>query len=294
MSISVIEYLTRGTHNFLRGDATEVRAVIPRAEEVLPRPQTIFLKDEIETPLLGFPILRSKRLAALEKALEIFLEAEIEAQIAVYRRQGFNSRAYAERWEHYRTRLAQAMENFTVARHGGNYGAIFWLHHSLAVVRLLNPIPKRLLRQDLNLGREHGDEIKYKIFFKWIDKVVNAAYDTANRLAPELAEEEDALFPTLLALMRDNVLIFTEDYIGPDLSQLTSYFNGCLRIDGRDLRQRLAALERWHEKSYASDPVLRAAVAQLLGDEPQTEARSLLNRAGYVSFLASHVTYSPA
>ncbi len=291
MSISVIEHLTRGTYNFLRGDATEIRAVIPRVEEILPRPQTIFLQDESAPPLLGFPILKSQKLAALEKALEIFLEAELEAQCAVYLRRGFDSRAYAEKWEQYRVRLAQAMENVTVARHGGNYAAIFWLHHSLAVLRHLHPIPKRLLRQDLNLGREHGDEVKYKVFFKWIDKVVNAAYDTAHRLAPELAEEEDALFPPLLALMRDNVLIFTEDYIGPDLSQLTSYFNGCLKIDGRDLRQRLAALERWHEKSYASDQVLRAAVVRLLGDEPQTETRSLLNRAGYASFLSSHATY---
>ena len=291
MSISVIDHLTRGTYSFLRGDATEIRAVIPRTEEILPQPQMIFLQDETEAPLLGFPILKSQKLGALEKALETFLEAELEAQFAVYLRRGFDSRAYAEKWEGYRARLAQAMENVTVARHGGNYAGMFWLHHSLAVVRHLNAIPKRLLRQDLKLGREHGDEVKYKVFFKWIDKVVNAAYDTAHRLAEELTEDEDALFPPLLALMRDNVLIFTEDYIGPDLSELTSYFNGCLKIDGRDLRKRLKALQQWHEKSFATDRVLRAAATQLLGDEPQTETRSLLNRAGYASFLSSHARY---
>ena len=292
MSISVIDHLTRGTYSFLRGDAAEIRAVIPRAEEILPRPQMIFLDDETEPPLFGFPILSSQKLRALERALEVFIEAERDAQFAVFRRQGFDSRAYAERWEHYRARLAQVMENVTVARHGGNFAGIFWLQHSIAVVRTLQAIPKHLLRQDLNLGREHGDEVKYKVFFKWIDKVVNAAYDTAHRLASELEEDEDALFPPVLALMRDNVLIFTEDYIGPDLSQLTSYFHGCLKIDGRDLRQRLAALERWHERSYATDRMLHAAVSRLLGDEPQTETRSLLNRAGYASFLSSHVTYS--
>ena len=31
--------------------------------------------------------------------------------------------------------------------------------------------------------------------------------------------------------MRDNVLIFTEDYVSPDLTELSSYFSGCLKID---------------------------------------------------------------
>ncbi len=290
----VIDHLTRGTYNFLRSDPAEIRVVIPRAEEILPKPQMIFLEKETEAPLFGFPILQAQKLRDLEESLEAFLEAELEAQFGVYLRQGFDTRAKADKWKNYRIRLARAMENVTVARHGGNYAGIFWLQHSLAVARYLLAIPKRLLRRDLNLGREHGDEVKYKVFFKWIDKVVNAAYDTAHRLAPELEEDEVALFPPLLALMRDNVLIFTEDYIGPDLSQLTSYFHGCLKIDGRDLRQRLAALEQWHEKSIQTDRVLRAAVSDLLGDEPQTETRNLLNRAGYVSYLSNHVTYSPA
>ncbi len=294
MPIPVIDHLTRGTYSFLRGDLAEIRATIPRVEEILPKPQMIFLEKETEAPLFGFPILQARKLRALEEALNAFLEAELEAQFAVHLRQGFDTRAKAEKWESYRIRLAQAMENVTVARHGGNYAGIFWLHHSLAVVRHLIAIPKRLLRQDLNLGREHGDAVKYRVFFKWIDKVVNAAYDTAHRLAPELEEDEVALFPSLLALMRDNVLIFTEDYIGPDLSQLTSYFHGCLKIDGRDLRQRLTALEQWHDKNILTDRVLRAAVSDLLDDEPRTETRRLLNRAGYASFLSSHVTYSPS
>ncbi len=294
MPKTVIDHLTRGTYSFLRGDPAEIRAVIPRVEELLPEPQIIFLEKETEAPLFGFPILQVQSLLDLEESLNVYLEAELEAQFAVFLRQGFDTRAKAEKWEHYRARLARAMENVTVARHGGNYAAIFWLHHSLAVVRHLLAIPKRLLRLDLNLGREHGDEVKYKVFFKWIDKVVNAAYDTAHRLAPELEEDEVALFPSLLALMRDNVLIFTEDYIGPDLSQLTSYFHGCLKIDGRDLRQRLVALEQWHDKNIRDDRVLRAAVSDLLADEPRTETRILLNRAGYASYLSSHDTYSPS
>ncbi len=290
MSNSIIDLLARGSYSFLRSDSLEIRRLIPQAAEILPRPQTIFREDETEAPLFGFPILTHK-LRALERALEIFLEAEREAQFAVHLRHAFDTRAYAEKWEQYRARLQQAMENVTVARHGGNFAAIFWLYHSLAVVGHLQEIPKRLRREDLTLGREHGDEVKYRVFFKWIDKVVTAAYDIAHGLATELEEDEDALFPPVLALMRDNVLIFTEDYIGPDLNELTSYFNGCLKIDGRDLRQRLTALEQWHRKSFEMDRGLRAAAAHLLGGEPQAESRDLLNRAGYASFLAGQAEY---
>lgn len=294
MPKSVIDHLTRGTYSFLLNDPAEIRRVIPQAREVLPEPQMIFPEDESAAPFYGFPILLSQQMAALDKALEVYLDAERDAQFAYHLRQGFDSRAYAEKWERYRVRLSQVMENVTVSRHGGNYAGIFWLYHSLEVVRHLHEVPKRLRRQDLTLGREHGDDVKYKVFFKWIDKVVTAAYDTANRLTSELEEEEDTLFPQILALMRDNVLIFTEDYISPDLSELASYFQGCLKIDGRDLRQRLSALETWHRNNLEKDGTLRAAVIHLLGGEGQAEPRSLLSRSGYVSFLSSHVAYKPS
>ncbi len=291
MSKTVIDHLVRGTFSFLLSVPEEIRRAVPQAEEVLPCPQVIFPENEAESPLRGFPVLRSRTLDALEKTLEVYLDAECDAQFAYHLRQGFDSRAYAEKWESYRARLTQVMENVTVSRHGGNYAAIFWLYHSSAVVGHLQAIPRHLRRQDLTLGREHGDEVKYKVFFKWIDKAVTTVYDTAHRLSSELEEEEDALFPPILALMRDNVLIFTEDYIGPDLSELSSYFNGCLKIDGRDLRQRLSSLETWHRNVLARDPVLRAAVTHLLGSQPQGDPQSLLSRPGYVSFLSSHPSY---
>lgn len=291
MSNSVIDHLQRGSYNFLSSEAAEIRRIIPDVESVLPEPQLIFPDDESAPPFVGFPVLKSQKLEALEKALEAYLEAECEVQFVRHMRQSFDTKAYAGKWERYRAMLRQAMENVTLARHGGNYAGIFWLYHSSQVARHLHGIPTRLRRQDLTLGREHGDEVKYKVFFKWIDKTVTAAYDTANHMAEELDETEDALFPAVLALMRDNVLIFTEDYIGPDLSQLSSYFNGCLNIDGRDLRQRLAVLERWHQRNIESDRVLRAAVTHLLGADFQNDAVSLLNRTGYVSFLSNHVSY---
>ena len=143
-------------------------------------------------------------------------------------RESFDSRAFAAKWEHYRGLLSKVLENAIASSFGNHYPDIFWLHHSLFVARYVKGIPKRILHRDTNLGRERGDELKYRIYQKWIDRVVNLTYDIAHRLAAELQDDEDSLYPPCLSLMRDNVLILTEDFISPDLSDLQSYFQGCL------------------------------------------------------------------
>ncbi|RMH21234.1 MAG: hypothetical protein D6696_06315 [Acidobacteria bacterium] len=293
MPSSLLEHLSRGLYSFLRPDPEEIRRVIPDAERVLPTPQSIFLEDESATPLIGFPVLRSRGLGALEEALERYLKSEEEAQIAYERRQGFDSQTYARRWERYRALLNQVTENVIAASQSQLYAGIFWLMHSLMVARRLKEIPRRIVRQDLEFGRRRGDAIKYRVFLKLIDRVVTLTYDVVHRLAAEVEEGEDALFPALLDRMRDNVLILTEDHVSPDLSELTSYFNGHLRIDGRDLRQRLKAVADWHARAVTEDPVLRGALTSLLGarEEAETGSRSPLTYPGYLTFLSQRPDY---
>ncbi len=291
MSKSVIEHLSRGVFAFLKPEPGEIRRVIPNSHDVLPEPRSIFLEDESATPLIGFPILLSPQLQVLEDALTGYLQAETEAQCAYLKRQPFDSRAYAARWERYRTLLEKVLEHATTSSPGGDFPAIFWLHHSSAVSRFVQEIPKRLRRADLNLGRDHGDSVKYKVYLRWVDRVVTLNFDVANRIAREVDAGEEALFPSLLATMRDNLLIFTEDYVSPDLSELTSYFNGCLDQDGRDLRQRLAQTEEWNRQQLTVDPLLRAAVTELLEVDLGDDSRSLLTRSGYAGFLSRHPAY---
>ncbi len=292
MSNPVIEHLARGKYGFLRGDPVEIRTILPGVDDILPRPQLIFLEDEDAPPITGFPILVTNKQRALEEVLVDYLRAEEEAQCAYHKRQPFDSRAYASRWERYLQALARVLENVTFSSHGGDYPAIFWLHHSLSVARYLHELPRRLRRQDLTLGRDHGDEIKYKIFSKWAERVVALNRETAARLSAEMDEVAEALFPELLTLMCDNVLILTEDYVSPDLNELASYFNGWLKQDGRELRQRLTQLDEWHRKNLHNDPVLRSAVTHLTGGDPDDEHGAFLTRPGYLPFLSQHVTYS--
>lgn len=294
MPNTLLEHLSRGVFSFLEPEPEEIRSVIPAVETMLPEPQQIFLRNETATPLIGFPVLQSRQLRRLEEALVDYLEMEEEVQLSFQNRDTFDSKLYAQLWERYRSIFTRMTENVTVSSYGQNYPGVLWLYHSHQIARRIKEVPKRLLRRDLTTGREHGDALKYKVLFKFIDRVVTLTYDVVHRIAAEIEEEEDALFPSILAFMRDNVLILTEDYVSPDLTELNSYFHGHLGLDGRDFRQRLGRLEEWHEKNLRTDPVMRSAVANLLHREVDSDERSLFHRPGYLSFLSSHVTYSPA
>ncbi len=292
MSNLLLEHLARGTFNFVRPEPEELAKAIPGYEQLLPVPQKIFLSDEAATPLSGFPILRTPGLQAMDEAFEDYLSAEEESHYAYHNRQPFDSRLYASRWERYRELLATATENLAVSSYGQRFPSVFWLHHSMHIARCLKLVPKRLLRFDLKLGRELGDQIKYKIFFKFIDRAITLTYDLCQRLAAETDEKEDILFPTLLSRMRDNVLIFTEDHISRDLSELASYFNGCLKIESREFRRRFRALEEWHEWSLSRNRNLRNVTDNLLGGlASEGNPSRLLTQPGYVRFLASLLDY---
>lgn len=276
----------KGPFSFLQKDAAELLRLVPDAERSLPTPQKIYLEDEGATPLAGFPILETDQTQALEQALEQYLLVEEQVRLAVVTRQTFDPGQYAAAWERYRGHLARATENATASSYGRHLPAIFWLNHSMAVARILRETPKRILRHSLALGRDHGDEIRYQVLFKYLDRVADLTYDVVHRLATETEEVEEELFPALFTRMRDNVLIFTEEHISPNLAELGPYFAGYLHIDSRDFRSRLAALSEWHAAELRRDAELRRSI-RLLGADPDGEPRDLLYRTGYVTFLAS-------
>ena len=286
--------LLHGPFNFLRQDPEEVRRLFPDHGRTLPPPRAIFLEDESATPLYGFPVLASEGMTALRDALKHYVLAEEAMQTAALRREPQDVKAYGAAWDRYRALLARAVENATISSYGRQYPAIFWLHHSLEVARLLKETPKRLMRKDTEIGRRHGDAVRYRILDRFLDRVLSTTYDLVQKVAGDTEEVEEELFPRLLHRMRDNVLIFTEDHISRDLGELGNYFNGSLRIDGRDLRSRLDELARWHAETLATDPDLQSAASHLLRADPKNDARDLLIRPGYVSYLATTRGYNSA
>jgi hypothetical protein len=292
MTSTPLLQLLQGPFNFLRPDMEEVRRLVPELERALPMPRPIYLEDEGATPIRGFPILQSVGMETLRKALGQFIVAEETAQLAAARRDTFDRKAYSMAWDRYCGLLAKAVENATISSYGRQYPAVFWLQHSLEIARLLKDTPRRIMRIDTEVGRRQGDAIKYRILDRYLDRVLSTTYEIVQKVAGATEEVEEELFPRLLTRMRDNVLVFTEDYIGRDLAELGSYFNGSLRIDSRDFRQRLDDLTRWHAGQIESDRDLRSAVTNLLRFDPKCEPRDLLIRPGYVAYLATLKSYN--
>jgi hypothetical protein len=290
--MSNLYQLFQGNLHFLLRPAEELRRLFLDPERTLPQPLAIFREDEEATPWFGFPILWTSSLEALDRALERYILAEEEAQLAILQGTSFDSALYQSAWESYRLAFVRASENVITASFGRQYQNIFWLWHSLSLARVLRDIPRRILRRDLSVGRTSGDRLKYQVFEKTIERLVRITYDLVHQLASETEEAEDQLFPTLLTRMRDNVLILTEDHIGPDLAELNSYFSGCLGIDARAFRQRLQATQEWYQELLKTDPQL-PQIPTLLGFDRLDPWRSHLNRPGYVAFLSRRPDYDP-
>lgn len=283
----------RGPFHFLETRGDEIQRVLKGIGHLLPAPYPIFLADETASPFRGFPVLLSPGLAALREALEGYISEEERAQIAVLRRQPFTRTAYSNAWQRYRELLERAVENTILASYGRHYPSIFWLLHSQDIARHLDALPKRMLRTDTEIGRRYGDTMKYRVFEKIRDQLLPCLYETVQRLSVGRDEVEKEHLPQLLRKMFENILIFTEEQISADLVELTSFCNGYLRLDGRELRRALQRLADWHHQEIAKQRDLQAVAEHLLGAPDQDQARRLLYRPGYVTYLASRREYRP-
>jgi hypothetical protein len=291
MNISSLPTHLPGPFTFLDpipGELAKIRAI---QADAMPRVRKIFLEDENATPLVGFPVLVSSRLMALEKALEQYLLLEERAQMAIARKQSFDSRAYNDAWDSYAKLLASATEFTILSSYGRAYPNVFWLRHSRAVARCLAGTLGRLEEIDSGLALEQGHRIRYAAFFHYLDRVLSLTYRKVRALTKQVEEAEADLFPGLLTVMRDNVLIFTERQVGRDLEELTGYLQGHLGIDERDFRDRLAKLRAWHEVEFAAGRSMRDTVRDLLGPELAEDPGRLLHRSGYIRYLSRLPSY---
>ncbi|MFQ5349827.1 MAG: hypothetical protein ACE5EG_05225 [Thermoanaerobaculia bacterium] len=277
----------RGPFSFLRPEQAELALLAKDYALALPPPQRVFLSREEATPILGFPVLQGDSEQALRAALESYIEVEEELQWARVSRRPTDPKAYQLAWDEYHSLLSRVTENVTASSFGRRYPSIFWLYHSIALSRLLKEIPRRLVRRDAELAREHGDRVKYQVLQRYLDKVLQLSYDGVQKVARQAEEREEELFPQLLQLMRDNVLILTEDHIGPDLSQLSSYFRGYLQREPEGIRRGLEAVGQWLESRLAADSGFAGAVRQVIGGDLPERPQSLLRRCGMLRFFST-------
>ena len=291
MDKTTLNRLFPGNFNFFRLTPEDLRLAIPDSESVLPQPQRIFLETEEATPLLGFPVLMNEANSALRESLEGYLHAEASRQVSAAKHEPGDAKGYEAAWTRYKSILERCTENAVRSSFGRRLPSIFWLYHSIAVSRLFKEMPRRIRRLDLEIGRSQGDLIHFKVYNRYLDRVLTLTYDVVQRVAEEAEEKEQYLFPDLLARMRDNVLILTEDHVSFDLSELDSYFRGFLQIDGKDLRGRLTRLDSWLSEQLKDNAELRGTAQHLLVPGEDVSARQLFSHSGYLKMLSERKEY---
>jgi hypothetical protein len=228
-----------------------------REGALLPQPYKIFPADETQPPILGFPVQESPLLRDLDAKLDRWLSEEVPWQIS---RSAATAKEKAQQaLSAYLGQLAKVAENAMLANLLADYHAVFWLAHSFDLAKQFSSIPRRISALDTNLGRTQGDALKYRIFSKWVVETREQLNLVAVRSAPILdGEEQRAL--RFFRLLQDDVLILTDEFIGPDLRELRSFLTGYMRRDFQSFRDSFERLRTVVGDLLQSDRTFRAAL----------------------------------
>lgn len=255
--------------------------LFPRADELLPQPFKIFPADETQPPQLGFPVGESAALKDIDAKLDRWLAEEVLWQL---RRDSNVKEKSQAALGAYLGQLMKLAENAMLANLLSDYHAVFWLAHSFDLSRHFAALPRRISAIDTAAGRTQGDSLKYRIFAKWVGETRDQMSLLSTRAGTVLdGEEQRAL--QFFRLLQDDVLILTEEFIGPDLRELRSFVTGYLRRDFQAFRDAFERLRATANDLAQRDRTFRAAVA-LFGANPEQGATlAMLLDPRFQSFL---------
>ena len=224
-------------------------------ERLLPQPYKIFPADETQPAIHGFAVADSAVMRELELKLDRWLTEETTWQV---NRAGLKDKAQAA-FSAYITALMKAAENALISNLLSDYHAIFWLTHSLDLARHFSMIPRRISAHDSQAGRHLGDSLKYRIFGRWVSETRDQMNQMIGR-ASALLEGEEQRGLQFFRLLQDDVLILTEEFIGPDLRELRSFINGYLRRDFQSFRESFERLRNTAVELVQKERTFRAAL----------------------------------
>ncbi len=254
-----------------------------RHDGLLPEPYKIFPADETQPPILGFPVLEAAVMKELEIRLDRWLAEETAWQV---NRAGTKEKA-ATAFASYITHLMKAAENALMSNVLSDYHAVFWLAHSFDLARQFASIPRRISALDSQAGRAIGDSLKYRIFGRWVSETREQMTQLAARAA-NLLEGEEQRGLNYFRLLQDDVLILTEEFVGPDLRELRSFITGYLRRDFQAFRDSYERLRSVATDLLQHERTFRAALS-LFGSNPdQGITLALLLDPRFQTFLFDH------
>lgn len=285
MTSSLETYLASrpDTATFLLGSelGRTVDEIFPRAEALLPKPYKIFQADETQAPMFGFPVADAPVLRELDAKLDRWLAEEIAWQAG--RQQAAKEKAQLANGL-YMTQLMRLAENALMSNLLSDYHAVFWLAHSFDLGRQLSSIPRRVSLHDTQTGKTQGDAFKYRIFAKWANDTREAMAQLAAKASPILDGEEQRGLQ-FFRLLADDVLILTEEFIGPDLRELRSFVTGYLRRDFQAFRDSVERMREISLDLIQRDRTFRAALPLFGATSDQGTPIALLLDTRFQNFL---------
>ena len=263
--------------------------LFPRHEFLLPRPYKIFFADELQQPILGFPLSESTALHELDVKLDRWIGEEISWNLD----RNYPREKVQQAFTAYLTHLVRLTENALLSNLLADYHAIFWLVHSGHLSKHFTVIPRRIGSIDVHVGRLQGDEIKYRIFAKWSNEVKDQMARLASRVASILDGEEERGMQ-FFRLLQENLLILTEEFISPDLRELKSFVSGYLHVDFQNFREVFQRLQTLCSEMTRRDPTFRSALSAFRPSLVQGLSLSSLLDQKFQEFLFSHPVVEPS
>ncbi|HYH10525.1 MAG TPA: hypothetical protein VEK11_26000 [Thermoanaerobaculia bacterium] len=260
-----------------------LRELFVRAEGLLPEPYKIFPADETQPPSLGFPVAESPVLKELDAKLDRWLSEESATQV---NRAASKEKAQAA-FAAYTGQLLKLAENALISTVLADYHAIFWLAHSMDVARHFANIPRRISAIDVQAGRTLGDTLKYRIFGRWVSETREQMGQLAAKTA-SLLEGEEQRGLAFFRLMQDDVLIFTEEFIGPDLRELRSFVTGYLRRDFGAFRESFERLRHTANDLLQKERNFRSTLPLFGANPDQGITLALLLDPKFETYLFDH------
>lgn len=264
--------------------------LFPKLELVLPQPYKIFPADETLPPSLGFPVGDAPVMKELEQKLDRWLGEEVLWQVS--RAAPAKEKAQIA-FNTYITQLMRVAENAMMSNLLADYHAIFWLTHSFDLARHFSGIPRRVSTIDAASGRAIGDTLKYRIFSRWATETREQMTQLAAK-ASTLLEGEEQRSLQFFRLLQDDVLILTEEFVGPDLRELRSFITGYLRRDFQAFRESLERLRTTASDILTRERTFRAALPLFGANPEQGITLALLLDARFEAFLFDHPTVQNA
>jgi hypothetical protein len=287
MTQAIVSYLAQrpDASTFLLPTEVErtLRELFTAPEKILPLPYKIFPADETQPPSLGFPVLDAPVMKDLEQKLDRWLSEEISWQV----NRALEKEKAQAAFSVYLGTLLRVAENALVSNLLSDYHAIFWLAHSLDVARHFAALPRRISMRDTQTGRALGDTLKYRIFGRWVSETREQMTQLASRVGT-LLEGEESRGLQFFRMLQDDVLILTEEFVGPDLRELRSFIVGYLRRDFAQFRESFERLRTAANETLQRERTFRASLP-LFGVNPDHGVTlALLLDPKFQTFLFEH------